>query len=243
MADPMASRATNAGMSSDRAARCCRLVVIGDAPGVATGLSVLLPLASGGRVQVVGHGDDAGAAAGLVGQCRADAALVDVGLSAPGGLEAIAAIKATHPRVLVIALSSMADGQCAAALCAGAQALLRKTGGAESLVAPVLVVLEGWAVVPRELLQQLLDGGAARGPQGMPEGLTVDDRRLWGLVAAGMTAVEIGETLHVSERTAKRLIAGLIRQLGVSSRIEAAAIAGRIGLDSIPGRPERSRGP
>ncbi|UOY00374.1 LuxR C-terminal-related transcriptional regulator [Blastococcus sp. PRF04-17] len=42
--------------------------------------------------------------------------------------------------------------------------------------------------------------------------------------------MDIATTLHVSERTAKRLVAHLLRRLRVSSRVEAAALAGRVGL-------------
>jgi DNA-binding NarL/FixJ family response regulator len=49
-------------------------------------------------------------------------------------------------------------------------------------------------------------------------------------VAAGATTVEIAEGLHVSERTAKRMVAALLRRLGVSTRAEAAALAGRAGV-------------
>jgi two-component system nitrate/nitrite response regulator NarL len=58
---------------------------------------------------------------------------------------------------------------------------------------------------------------------------------LWRLIAAGSGTVEIANTLHVSERTAKRLVAQLLRRLHVSTRVEAAALAGRAGLDRQPG--------
>jgi DNA-binding NarL/FixJ family response regulator len=51
------------------------------------------------------------------------------------------------------------------------------------------------------------------------------------MVAAGQSTVDIATELHVSERTAKRLVAGLLRQLRVATRTEAAALAGRVGLE------------
>ncbi len=50
----------------------------------------------------------------------------------------------------------------------------------------------------------------------------------------------IAEQLYVSERTAKRLLADLRNRLGVCSRAEMAALAGRVGLlddIEIGGRP------
>ncbi|WP_238450400.1 LuxR C-terminal-related transcriptional regulator [Micromonospora sp. 4G55] len=49
-------------------------------------------------------------------------------------------------------------------------------------------------------------------------------------IAACRSTVEIAEQLHVSERTVKRMTAALLRKLRVSSRAEAAALAGHAGL-------------
>jgi DNA-binding NarL/FixJ family response regulator len=45
-----------------------------------------------------------------------------------------------------------------------------------------------------------------------------------------MDSVDIGRTLYMSERTARRRIAALLRTLGVETRLQAAALAGRCGL-------------
>ena len=45
-----------------------------------------------------------------------------------------------------------------------------------------------------------------------------------------MSGIEIAERLHVSERTAKQRVATLLRRIGVSNRVQAAALAGRCGL-------------
>jgi DNA-binding NarL/FixJ family response regulator len=50
------------------------------------------------------------------------------------------------------------------------------------------------------------------------------------LIAGGATTTEIGLRLHVSERTVKRFIAALLRKLRVTSRTEAAALAGSTGM-------------
>ena len=54
------------------------------------------------------------------------------------------------------------------------------------------------------------------------------------MVADGVETMQIAETLFVSERTAKRMVALLLRRLGVANRIQAAALAGQAGLlDSV----------
>ncbi|MGB7237759.1 MAG: LuxR C-terminal-related transcriptional regulator, partial [Rhodococcus sp. (in: high G+C Gram-positive bacteria)] len=54
--------------------------------------------------------------------------------------------------------------------------------------------------------------------------------KLWSLLAHGLETTEIAERVHVSERTAKRMVASLIQRVGARNRIEAAAMAGRYGL-------------
>ncbi len=208
------------------------VVVVDDHPLFTRGLGLLLPGVSGGTVRVVGTTDDASAAAALVRRHRADVAIVDLHMPPPGGTRAIAAIRRADPMVRVVALSGLAGADAAIeALRAGASGFLPKTADPESLVRPLLAVLDGWSVLPDSLLRVLLTR-APTDPQGLAEQLTSDERRLWRLVAAGVGTTEIATTLHVSERTAKRLVAGLLRRLRVTSRVEAAALAGRIGLDA-----------
>jgi DNA-binding NarL/FixJ family response regulator len=217
------------------------VVVIDDHPLFSHGLSLLLPPVSGGRVRVVGTTDDAAAAAPLVHRVHADLALVDLAMPPPGGFRAIAAICHADPAIRVVALSGLDDENAAVeALRAGAEAFLPKTSEPETLVPPLLAVLDGWAVVPAALLHRLAGGAAPRRDCAVTGRLSPEQRQLWGLVASGRTTLDIAAELHVSERTAKRLVAGLLRQLRVSSRTEAAALAGSVGLHQGPAAPSRA---
>jgi DNA-binding NarL/FixJ family response regulator len=60
-------------------------------------------------------------------------------------------------------------------------------------------------------------------------GLTSREAEVLGLVAAGKTNREIGVELFVSEKTASVHVSNILRKLGVRSRVEAAAIAQRVG--------------
>jgi DNA-binding NarL/FixJ family response regulator len=136
-----------------------------------------------------------------------------------------------EPTVRVVAMSGMADEDAALeALRAGASSFLPKTADPEALVQPLLAVLDGWSVLPEPLLRRLLERTAPGEEEGIAGQLSADERRLWRLIAAGAGTVDIATALHVSERTAKRLVAHLLRRLHVSSRVEAAALAGRVGL-------------
>jgi DNA-binding NarL/FixJ family response regulator len=55
------------------------------------------------------------------------------------------------------------------------------------------------------------------------------------MVAGGLDLAHISERLFVSERTAKRMVASLLRRLRVANRVQAAALAGQCGLlDEVP---------
>ncbi len=61
-------------------------------------------------------------------------------------------------------------------------------------------------------------------------GLTSREAEVLALVAVGKTNREIGAELFVSEKTASVHVSNILRKLGVSSRVDAAAIAQRVGV-------------
>ncbi|MFC8619141.1 response regulator [Micromonospora purpureochromogenes] len=203
-----------------------RMVVVDDHPLFVRGLELLLPASTDGRARVVDSTGDASAAASLVGRTQPDLALVDLHMPPPGGIRAIAAIRRTTPRVRVVAMSGGDDPAPALeALRAGAEGFLPKSSEPEELLPPILAVLDGWAVLPGPLLRGLL-----RPARSSSVDLDSEERRLLRSIAAGRSTVDIAEQLHVSERTVKRMTAALLRKLRVSSRAEAAALAGHAGL-------------
>lgn len=62
-------------------------------------------------------------------------------------------------------------------------------------------------------------------------GLTEREAEVLGQLAAGATNREIGERLYISEKTASVHVSNILRKLAVTSRVEAAAVAQRLGLD------------
>jgi two-component system, NarL family, nitrate/nitrite response regulator NarL len=206
-----------------------RIAVVDDHPLFAQGLELLLPAMSGGRAQIVGVTADASAAVALVRRCVPDLALVDLHMPPPGGVRAIAAIRRAEPRLRLVAMSGTDRTDLAVeALRAGADGYLPKSSEAEELMPPLLAVLDGWAVLPVDLLAAVLH--PVRTARPAPADLDAEERRLLRLIAAGHSTADIAVELRVSERTVKRLTASLLRKLRVSSRTEAAALAGTTGL-------------
>jgi DNA-binding CsgD family transcriptional regulator len=61
-------------------------------------------------------------------------------------------------------------------------------------------------------------------------GLTPRESEVLALVASGRTNRQIGEELFVSEKTASVHVSNIMRKLGVTSRVDAAAVAQRLGV-------------
>lgn len=61
-------------------------------------------------------------------------------------------------------------------------------------------------------------------------GLTPREAEVLTLVAAGRTNRQIGDELFVSDKTASVHVSNILRKLGVNSRVDAAAVAQRLGI-------------
>jgi two-component system nitrate/nitrite response regulator NarL len=205
-----------------------RIALIDDHPLFVRGLELMLPDLSGGRAMVVATTGDAASAAGLVRRAVPDLVLVDLHMPPPGGLRAVAAVRHAERRTRVLAMSGDDDPAVVLeALRAGAEGFLPKSSEPADLLQPLLAAVDGWAVLPGAVLAALTAKAA-----GVRLEVRLDDseRHLLRLIASGSSTLEIAARLHLSERTVKRQTATLLRRLRVSSRTEAAALAGSAGL-------------
>jgi len=97
--------------------------------------------------------------------------------------------------------------------------------------------VESLAARARLQLGEAAERAAAAAPAESenPFGLTPRERDVLTLVAAGATNREIGERLHMAEKTASVHVSRILAKLNVRSRTEAAAVAHRQGLaDTAP---------
>ena len=206
------------------------VVIIDDHGLFSRGLELLLSAASEGRIKVAARTESAEEALALVRRHRPQVALVDLAMPPPGGVGAIREIAHHYPEVRILALSGTDDRDLALeALAAGAHGFIPKSSDPDVLVPPLLSLGGGLSVLPTSLLQALVEPRATRRPAAVAK-LEEDEIALWRLVARGLESLEIAERTFVSERTAKRMIASLLRKLEVANRVEAALLAGRVGL-------------
>jgi len=206
------------------------VVLVDDHQLFSRGLELLLNTDPESRVRVLARTEDASRALELVRHHQPMVAIIDLVMPPPGGLAAVEEVKRHYPHVRVLALSGNDDVTSAVdAPRAGADGFLLKSSEPDELVPPLIALASGVAVVPAPVMNALLDAKASSGETRLA-GLCEDDIALLRLVAAGLESIEIAETLHVSERTAKRLVAALLRRIEVANRVQAAAFAGRAGI-------------
>jgi len=83
-------------------------------------------------------------------------------------------------------------------------------------------------------------GGAPTGPGRDTFGLSRRELEVLALIAQGRTNREIGDRLFISQKTVGVHVGNILAKLGVSGRVEAAAVAIRLGLEA-QGGPQKGR--
>jgi DNA-binding CsgD family transcriptional regulator len=152
----------------------------------------------------------------------------------------VAALAATgemnepHPRAYALlrhgeALAEAGDAPAATAEVQKALELARRMGAAP------LVELAN-EVIRRGRLTGVGDGttAAARDASDLDEfGLTARELEVLRLVADGQSNGEIAEQLFISRKTASVHVSNILAKLGVTTRVQAAALAHRLGLVAL----------
>jgi DNA-binding CsgD family transcriptional regulator len=154
---------------------------------------------------------------------------VQVALGALGLIPLLAGAWLLSDR-LALAVAVVAVGQLV--LTAAFGSLSIPTVVAEATAYLVLgLVVRLYAGTLAELLrrQAMLKRPEVNGRQGV-EALTKREREVAQLAAQGYTAREIGEQLHIGERTVETHVANICSKLGLKAKVELVRSASRLGL-------------
>ncbi len=235
--------------------RRIRILLVDDHAMVRRGMRDFLALHD--DLEVVGEAGDGLAALEATTELAPDVVIMDLLMPVMDGIAATAEIKARHPAVEVIALTSFIDeDRVTAALEAGASGFLLKDAEADELATAIREAMDGEVhldpavagIVARGLRDRSGAGagpsgrGATRGAgpaaarRGGPAGraslavLTGRERDVLALVARGLSNKAIADELGITERTARTHVSNILAKLGLASRTQAALFAVQHGL-------------
>ena len=162
---------------------------------------------------------------------RPDVVVMDVRLADGSGIEATRQIRADHPETKVLMLTSFADDEALfASIMAGASGYVLKQVKPGELLRAIRAVGAGDSLldpgVTTAVLDRLRKGKHLLKDEKLAR-LSPQEERILTLVADGRTNREIGDELHLAEKTVKNYVSSILSKLEVARRAEAAAYLAR----------------
>jgi DNA-binding NarL/FixJ family response regulator len=203
-----------------------RVVIADDQPMMRAGFKAVLE--ASGKIDVVAEAGTGEEAVRVANAHSPDIVLMDIRMPGMNGIEATRQLP--RHRVLILTTFGL-DEYIIEALRAGASGFLLKDAPTEEVIAAVLAVANGDAVLSPAVTRQLLDQVGRRLPAAVWRGSgpleTLTDRELevLRLLAAGLSNAEIADALMVSEATVKSHVSRLLNKLGLRDRVQAVIYA------------------
>ncbi len=203
-----------------------RIVIADDHPLFREG--VFHSLAAEPDLAVVGQAETGEEALRLASDLVPDVVLLDIGMPGWGGLATVEKLSQACPATKVVMLTVFDDeDRLLAAFKAGARGYVLKGLPARDLAHIVRVVAGGDVYVPPTLAAGMLRELTGKRPHDPRSELSEREREVLSLVAEGLTNREIGERVHLAEKTIKHHMTNILGKLHVRSRVEAALLATR----------------
>jgi DNA-binding NarL/FixJ family response regulator len=203
------------------------VLIVDDHPVVRAGLAGIL--AGEPDLAVVGEAAGADEAVTVAAALRPDVVLMDLRMPGGDGVTATAEILATVPSARVVVLTTYeSDADILRAVEAGAAGYLLKDAARTDLVAAVRAAARGETVLAPSVATRLVDRMRRPAPA---DALSPRELQVLRLVARGLSNVEIGRELSISEATVKTHLLRAFAKLGVSDRTAAVTTALAAGLE------------
>jgi len=188
-------------------------------------------------MELVGEAQTGRQAVDLVSKTQPDVLLLDIQMPDMDGLQAARLIKASHPALPILILTSFRDdAQLYAALRQGVNGYLLKDIGGDELVEAIRGAFQGKPQLHPEIARRLMERMPA--PLDPFAELTPRELDVFKLVSKGMSNKEIGLALTVTEVTVKGYVSAILSKLHVEDRTQAALLAVRYGLIPPEDLPE-----
>lgn len=201
-----------------------RVMLVDDHEVVRQGLRALVEAAD--DLEVVAEAGDAEEAVLRARSYKPDVVVMDVRMPGRSGVEACRDIRSERPETAVLMLTSFSDDQALFdSIMAGAAGYVLKQIRGNDLVDGIRRVAAGESLLDPKVTARVLE--RVRNPRAHEDPrlsrLSPSELRILGFIAEGLTNREIGDKLHLAEKTIKNSASMIFSKLQVSRRAEAAA--------------------
>ncbi|GJF28992.1 DNA-binding response regulator [Kitasatospora sp. NE20-6] len=181
-------------------------------------------------IEVVGEAGTAAEALARIPAVTPDVAVLDVRLPDGNGVEVCREVRSRSPEVRCLMLTSFSDDEALFdSIMAGASGYVLKAIRGTDLITAVRDVAAGRSlldpVATSRVLERLREGGGKEDER--LARLTKQERRILDLIGEGMTNRQIGNELHLAEKTVKNYVSSLLAKMGMERRTQAAAYVAR----------------
>jgi NarL family two-component system response regulator LiaR len=198
-----------------------RVVIVDDHDLLREGVTACLSARP--DIDVVAEAASGERAIALAATHEPDVVVIDMVMPGLGGLETIRRLRALHPTMGILALTSFAEHErIRDALGAGANGYLVKSVDSESLAQAVRSVAIGQGTFSPEVTRVLASPSVA--PAHATDLLTAREAEIAELLASGRTNAEIARVLDLSVFTVKNHVSSILSKLHAQTRTEAAAL-------------------
>ncbi len=158
---------------------------------------------------------------------RPDVVILDYDLPDADGVSVIASMKEACPNARVLMLTSYTDPVVLSdAMNAGCSGFITKRNGASEILTAVLAVASNETPVSPDMVRSLI----GRDSVGLGSDLTNRELEVLRIASKGRSNKEIAAELFLSVNTVRNHMQHVLNKLGAHSKLEATAIAARVGI-------------
>ncbi|MFF7250138.1 response regulator [Embleya sp. NPDC008237] len=223
-----ATRTLAPTVSSADSPAAIRVFLLDDHEIVRRGLADLLGAEA--DIEIVGESASALEAMRRIPALRPDVAVLDGRLPDGSGVDVCRAVRSSFPEINALILTSYDDEDALfSAIMAGAAGYVLKQIRGGELVRAVREVAAGRSLLDPAITAKVLERvrtGTHEDPR--VASLSDQERRIFDLVAEGLTNRQIAERLHLAEKTVKNYVSTMLHKLGFERRVQAAVFAGTL---------------
>ena len=198
-----------------------RVLLVDDHEVVRAGLRALLNGIEG--MEIVGDAGSVAEAVREAARLLPQVILMDLRLPDGSGLDACREILSAAPRTRILFLTSYSDEQAVmSTVLAGAAGYVLKDIGHRALVEAIREAAAGRSILDPRITEPVVSR-----VRNTAAALSAQEQRVLSLVVEGKTNKEIAAALGLSDKTVKNYLSNAFLKLGISRRVQAAALLGR----------------